>query len=500
MRAHAGIFTFSFCLHLVPGALFGRSHLCVFIPITHRTPKDGFLARAALNTWATQKIQLESGSYVRFISVTSTAGTELEPHTMYVPGDVDTDYRHLPVRILTMWKHLGQQLADTCDWFLKADPDTYVNLRTLSDRFSCLNAEEEHFLGVVHAAVPPPPLKFQWPALYFGQGGSGYAISRGLIRKVGEVSGPCLEDMLDVSSGSAMEDVIFALCLKRRLGIEVKSFGFMASVRIRDDGFFVDDEMADVVDSQEIVVNFHQARDELLEAAHTGEPLQRQIFWDAQPPPLHGCIMIAHPVENASDLYEVHSAITAEAAIQATRFAALESAAEEVATAAAAAAAVVARTSTSSIWGSPQVQEKLDLQKAIRKQSLLTARRSGRGRCVPAPLAAARQAEVRIAAPGSHLKVFWTPDQLRDLDQCLIHATGPSPRCEWDLTNEQCYGLSHYRPALNAEQCAAACCRSGSHCTMFQFRHEEGCWLGSFHFCQIMPSDSDWQGGVKISR
>eukprot|EP00442_Polarella_glacialis_P038315 CAMPEP_0115140052 /NCGR_PEP_ID=MMETSP0227-20121206/58682_1 /TAXON_ID=89957 /ORGANISM="Polarella glacialis, Strain CCMP 1383" /LENGTH=201 /DNA_ID=CAMNT_0002548089 /DNA_START=42 /DNA_END=643 /DNA_ORIENTATION=+ len=188
--------SFDFCKPLAGTVTFGRTHLCVFIPITQRTPKDFGLALAALQTWASERLQRESGAHVRFISVQSTNGTALEPHTMYVPGDVDTDYDHLPVRILKMWEYLGRHRSEECDWYLKADPDTYVNLRALSDRLSCFDAEEQHYLGVVHAAGAAERFL-----------GSGYLVSRGLVSFIGRLAGPCLEDVMAATDGDAMEDV-----------------------------------------------------------------------------------------------------------------------------------------------------------------------------------------------------------------------------------------------------------------------------------------------------
>eukprot|EP00930_Biecheleria_cincta_P015491 TRINITY_DN1290_c0_g2_i1.p1 TRINITY_DN1290_c0_g2~~TRINITY_DN1290_c0_g2_i1.p1 ORF type:complete len:465 (-),score=78.58 TRINITY_DN1290_c0_g2_i1:47-1441(-) len=437
------------------GQSFGRIHLCVFIPITHRSHKDAQLSTLAVQSWASEGLQREAGAHVRFISLASTAGTLLEPHTMYVPGDMDTDYMHLPMRIMKMWEYLGQRLADECDWYMKADPDSYVNLRAVSDRLSCFDAAQEHFLGVVHAAVPPRHMN--WPALYFGHGGSGYVISRGLIPGVGRIAGPCLDDMIETTQGMAMEDVMFALCLKKKLKIEVQSYGYLLPSgpavrrRIKEEEQEESFDEPRSADAQEFVVNFHQARDQLFESARTGLPLERMVFWDAQPPRLHGCIMVAHPVENASDLQQVHAIVSAHEAPKA------------------------------------------------RGQK----RRSARSSCVPSPIDLAEQAEVQLSAPGTTRKAFWSEAQLSSIARCFASAEGASPRCSWEATTDQCYGLRHFAPAKSSGDCATACCRSGMACRMFQFREDQGCWISDMDSCIVMEQVAEeslrWQGGVKVA-
>ncbi|CAL1153070.1 unnamed protein product [Cladocopium goreaui] len=304
---------------VVNAEAWGRTHLCVFIPISERSKKDAALSIAALKTWAKEELQRRAGARVFFVSVGSTRGTPLEAYTVHVPGDLEVGYKRLPVRILKIWHYFSEDRS--CDWVMKADSDTYVNLRAVSDRLQCFDSAEEHFFGAVHAIVPPRHLREMWSALYFAHGGSGYMVSRGLLPKIRASAPACLEDMLEMTSGDAMEDVIFALCLQRQLDIQVKSYGFLKPVTHRLWDPAAEPELA----TQEIVVNFHQARDELLDRRHgPGEPLQRFMHWDAQPPPLHGCIMVAHPVENETDLHEVHSLISRAALAQHHALALLE--------------------------------------------------------------------------------------------------------------------------------------------------------------------------------
>lgn len=413
------------------------------------------MATAALETWAAPALQRSAGARVRFVSVASTAGTPLEPFTLHVPGDEEVDYRHLPIRILKIWHYLGQHEPDECDWIFKADSDTYVNLRTLSDRLSCFRSEDPHYLGVVHALVPPRHLRDMWAALYFGHGGSGYGVSRGALADVGAASPVCLEDMMHMTQGDAMEDVIFALCLKRQLGLQVSSYGFLLPSSAGNMDFDTQ------VLKQEFIVNFHQARDELLAQVEApGQPLQRFIYWDAQPPPLHGCLIIAHPVENETDLHKVHAAVLQDTQLQVAHLA--------------------------------QVPR-------LPPPRLLVGERPGRAQCAPSAASLARQAEVRLSAPNTEAKAFWTSDQLGNLSSCLAAALGPAPRCEWSSTSAQFYGLSHWPPARSVDECVEACCRSGAECSLFQYQVDQGCWLGRWEEAQPVVSELTFIGGVKMA-
>ncbi|CAK0894048.1 unnamed protein product [Prorocentrum cordatum] len=229
----------------------------------------------------------------------------------------------------------------------------------------------------------------------------------------------------------AAADLLFAMCLRHR-GVHVENYGFL----VPGGQPWGADELA-----QEFVVNFHQAYDALLSGSG-GDPLVRSPYWDAQPPPLHGCLLVAHPVESPGHLGRVHAAVLA------------------------------ARRREVSPLGRPRS-------------------------CLPAPLALARQAEVRIRAPGGSTKQFWSSGLLAGLDRCLRRR--PSPRCEWRALSGQCLGLSLYEPGRTAADCASACCSSGDACEVFQFNIEEGCWLGSRLGCpeQGAAEPGRWEGAVK---
>eukprot|EP00927_Polykrikos_kofoidii_P060066 TRINITY_DN55136_c0_g1_i1.p1 TRINITY_DN55136_c0_g1~~TRINITY_DN55136_c0_g1_i1.p1 ORF type:complete len:622 (-),score=71.30 TRINITY_DN55136_c0_g1_i1:28-1893(-) len=257
-------------------------HLCVFVPISPRSRKDAILARVALETWAAPGVRAKANASVVFLS---PPGAQVHPSlardTLSFPGDVDTDYKHLPIRTFRMWEYLGKQKASECGWYMKADADSYVNLRAVAERLACFDSEEQFYFGVTHVILPA------WAAfqpIFFGHGGSGYMVSHGLLGDIGAWAPTCLEMTMESTQGDAMEDVSFALCLRSR-GIQVLNYGFHAT---------------------EFVVNFHQARDTLLNC--TGV-VDRQSHWDAQPAPLGACVLVVHPVERADDLQTVHACI-----------------------------------------------------------------------------------------------------------------------------------------------------------------------------------------------
>ena len=130
-----------------------------------------------------------------------------------------------------------------------------------------------------------------------------------------------------------------------------------------------------------------------------GEALQfRSEYWDAQPPPLHGCLLTAHPVAAAEDVLRVHDAVAADSAGE----------------------------------GAAELRPLSD---------------PGRRGCVPNPMSLARQAEVRLSAHGWGKK-FWSEPQVHALDRCFRRHLASAPRCDWDpLPAGQCHGLSHYPPA-----------------------------------------------------
>eukprot|EP00929_Paragymnodinium_shiwhaense_P097103 TRINITY_DN58865_c0_g1_i1.p1 TRINITY_DN58865_c0_g1~~TRINITY_DN58865_c0_g1_i1.p1 ORF type:complete len:263 (-),score=28.97 TRINITY_DN58865_c0_g1_i1:43-717(-) len=176
-----------------------RHHLCVFVPYTTRTAKDVNLIRAALRSWARRSKQEAADVLVRYVGVADENGTELECHVLKVPGDFETDYKRLPIRILKMWEHLGLQRFDDCDWYMKADPDTFIHLRNVAERLRCFDSSSPQFLGVTHATVPGAELREWFSSLYFGQGGIGYIVSRALVACVGRMSDHCLRAALHLN-------------------------------------------------------------------------------------------------------------------------------------------------------------------------------------------------------------------------------------------------------------------------------------------------------------
>jgi len=364
---------------------------------------------------------------------------DLEWHTLRFPGDMDTDYKHLPIRVFKLWQFLGHDWSEECDWYMKADADTYVNLLAMSERLSCFNSAEPHYLGVLHASMPSSNVRKDWSAMFFAHGGSGYVVSRGLIRSVGDWSIPCLAVTMQTTQGNAMEDVAFAACLRSQ-GVAALSYGFL---------------------SDEIVVNFHQARSALLNCS-AGELMRRSPYWDAQPPPLHSCLLVAHPLEDVEGMIQAHALIERHQDV----------------------------LNPPVHWSVHHGWEPI-----------------GQTSCVPSPMRLARQYEIVLGAHGGIAKRVWATEQLGALDICAMRMfvdnlalTATHNRtCNWKAEPRQCNGLSHYPPAISLAHCAESCCRSKSQCGTFQFKQGRGCWLGEANYCELLlpATDSEnWEGGV----
>merc|ERR1712129_531545 len=67
-----------------------------------------------------------------------------------------------------------------CDWYMKADADSFLNVPLLEERLRCFDPSELWFLGVPQVAHSSTGTMTR-----FASGGAGYVISRALVGGLG---------------------------------------------------------------------------------------------------------------------------------------------------------------------------------------------------------------------------------------------------------------------------------------------------------------------------
>lgn len=318
--------------------------LCVFVPTTFASNKDRRMSASQLDTWI-------ADTHFRHDTAVFFVGDVLsERHrewTITIPGDMDLSYDHLPVRTFKMWKYLGLNEAEaaaqaedealfnltgarlfaaeddghtttapptrgkvpnsvvdshrkrywrpvfaqqiSCDWYLKSDPDSYVNVDAIIQRLRCFDAADKHYFGVVHVVAPN-----ENQALLFGHGGSGYMVSRGLLPYVGHWAPTCLADSIKSSDGRGMEDVLFSHCMRDHLDVHVAAYGHTHS---------------------EFVLNFHEAPAYIL----NGTRLLQNHRLHLLPPAVDECTLTIHPIETPKDMALVHQRVSVDPFLKETR-------------------------------------------------------------------------------------------------------------------------------------------------------------------------------------
>ena len=252
-----------------------ETHLCVFIPATNRSAKDLEMLPVVADTWAHPQLQNEANAEVFVVSLDDKITDKLP--VLVIDKDVEVPYKKLPLRTFAMWEFLGTNEAFNrrCNWYLKADPDSYINLRAVSQRLACFPPFFPQYLGAVHSTFTPNEEDNWLPRVWFGHGGSGYVISQALIHDVGASAGDCYDYHKRATGGVGMEDVLFALCVGHMMqhsSHEAYNFGWQKS---------------------EYVLDFHL----------TGYLWLRTRTLDP-------CYLVVHPVEKVFEMYAVHEALT----------------------------------------------------------------------------------------------------------------------------------------------------------------------------------------------
>eukprot|EP00928_Gymnodinium_smaydae_P034149 TRINITY_DN24277_c0_g2_i3.p1 TRINITY_DN24277_c0_g2~~TRINITY_DN24277_c0_g2_i3.p1 ORF type:complete len:1070 (-),score=169.34 TRINITY_DN24277_c0_g2_i3:231-3440(-) len=177
-----------------------RSKLCIFVPSSARQERFIKAAESAWKEWGTKD--------TFFVSPTRLSSL-LDPQTLLLDLDVDTDYAHLPVRTFRLFEALGSsEWVHACDWYMKADADSYLNVPRIIERLKCFNPAELWYLGVPQVAHGG-----RGPSRRFAIGGAGYILSRALLPKAATWAPFCLLQLLQHTGGTGMEDVSLANCL-----------------------------------------------------------------------------------------------------------------------------------------------------------------------------------------------------------------------------------------------------------------------------------------------
>lgn len=186
-----------------------RRHLCIFVPSSARQQRFVEAAEAAWRAW---------GTLDTFFVATERLSPLLDAQTLFLEGDVDTDYARLPVRTFRIFEALGRapEWSNACDWYMKADADSFLNVPLVQERLRCFQSDELWYLGVPQVAHGASGTMRR-----FGSGGAGYAVSRALLSKVAAWAPFCLLELLQHAGGTGMEDVSFANCLWKwgRVGV-----------------------------------------------------------------------------------------------------------------------------------------------------------------------------------------------------------------------------------------------------------------------------------------
>mmetsp|Transcript_33047 Transcript_33047/g.60995 ORF Transcript_33047/g.60995 Transcript_33047/m.60995 type:complete len:951 (+) Transcript_33047:207-3059(+) len=188
-----------------------RRHLCIFVPSSARKERFIHAAEVAWKNW---------GSVDTFFVAPTRLSPLLDPQTVIFDLDIDTDYARLPVRTFRLFEALGKpEWVSACDWYMKADADSFVNVPLIANRLRCFDPGQYWFLGVPQIAHGQ-----QGSTTRFASGGAGYVISRALLPRVATWAPFCLLQQLQHSGGAGMEDVSLAGCIHKWGGISVASY------------------------------------------------------------------------------------------------------------------------------------------------------------------------------------------------------------------------------------------------------------------------------------
>jgi len=87
---------------------------------------------------------------------------------------------------IPMWHHVQQRLSTDfahCRWFMKIDTDSWVNRVAIEEQLRGLSSEVDHYIGALSIYKHMNNMNGTDTDVVFGSGGTGYVMSRSLLRK-----------------------------------------------------------------------------------------------------------------------------------------------------------------------------------------------------------------------------------------------------------------------------------------------------------------------------
>ena len=143
-------------------------------------------------------------------------------------------FKMLPRKVKHMFAHMYENHLNDYDWFIKADDDTFIHKERLRKTLSVFDPDIPMLLGKPYATKcagvdGPGPLWGDFVAIQFCHGGSGYVMSRELLRRVG----PYIQNASTVTS---LEDAAVAAVAYEHTGVKcvnlnAKMFGGLDLVK-----------------------------------------------------------------------------------------------------------------------------------------------------------------------------------------------------------------------------------------------------------------------------
>jgi len=174
----------------LPSSVNSKRPLCVYVQTDNQTGSvygDEFAA--VLRTWAESntyfytyanlnipegrgrayKLDQMFEKHFGQVMLRAYPGMSREFSGKFIPGNAKS---------IPMWYDVQRRLSTDfahCRWFMKIDTDSWVNRGAIEDQLRGLSSEVDHYIGALSI--------YNMTGTIFGNGGTGYVMSRSLLRK-----------------------------------------------------------------------------------------------------------------------------------------------------------------------------------------------------------------------------------------------------------------------------------------------------------------------------